>query len=85
GNPPRRSDAELLEAWANRNEYMRISAMAPEDIDVSDLDPAESDSWGDMDWERASRSGLLKSSGMLDAADAEMEADFQAWQKGQGL
>ncbi|MEH6756876.1 MAG: hypothetical protein V7676_05140 [Parasphingorhabdus sp.] len=85
GNPPRRSDAELLEAWANRNEYMRISAMAPEDIDVSDLDPAESDSWGDMDWERASRSGLLRRSGMLDAADAEMEADFQAWQKGQGL
>lgn len=35
-----------------------LQEVAPEDIDISDLDPAESDSWSLSDWDRADRSGL---------------------------
>ncbi|MEW4468750.1 hypothetical protein AB1K62_13060 [Parasphingorhabdus sp. JC815] len=69
-----RSDAELMAVLERQVEMKQIYAMAPEDIDVSDLDVTQSESWSDLDWERADRSGLLKSSGMLDSpAQDEIE------------
>jgi hypothetical protein len=59
-----RCDADImamLDLHAGRD---RIQAMAPEDVDVSDLDVAQCDSWDDLDWERADRSGLLQRSGL---------------------
>jgi len=61
-----RSDNDLLAAISLHSERERIMAMAPEDIDVSDLDIAERETWDDLQWERADRSGLLGRSGVFD-------------------
>lgn len=61
-----RSNTELLAVLEQRAESERIKAMAPEDIDVSDLDIAQCESWSDLDWERADHSGFLERSGLLD-------------------
>ncbi|QTD56107.1 hypothetical protein [Parasphingorhabdus cellanae] len=53
----------MLELQAGREQ---IQAMAPEDIDVSDLDVASRETWSDLDWDRAERSGLLERSGIFD-------------------
>lgn len=65
------SGADMMVELAKRAEMIRINTMAPEDIDISDLDVADSDNWDDCAWERASCSGLLERSGMLDEAAAE--------------
>ncbi len=61
-----RSDSDLLAAISFHAERERIMAMAPEDINVSDLDIAEREEWDELQWERADRSGLLKRSGLFD-------------------
>lgn len=58
-----RSDADIMVALELQAGRERIAAMAPEDIDVSDLDVAQCESWDDLEWERADRSGLLERSG----------------------
>lgn len=80
----RRSDAELMAALALQEGYARINAAPPEDIDVSDLDVAQSASWDDLDWERASRSGLLERSGMLDDAEEFSGAPKEAPSEDEG-
>lgn len=61
-----RSGSNLLAAISLHSGRERINAMAPEDIDVSDLDIAEREEWDDLQWERADRSGLLERSGIFD-------------------
>ncbi len=61
-----RSGSDLLAAISFHSERERIGAMAPENIDVSDLDIAEREEWDDLQWERADRSGLLERSGIFD-------------------
>ncbi len=67
----RRSNAEIIEALERDAERDRISAMAPEDIDVSDLDVTQCESWDDIQWHRADCSGLLERSGILDDPGGE--------------
>jgi hypothetical protein len=57
------TDQELAEQLAMHHERERIAAMAPEDIDISDLDPAEADDWDDLQWARAERSGMMDEPG----------------------
>lgn len=58
----------ILELDAGRD---RIAAMAPEDIDVSDLDIAQCEDWDELQWERADRSGFLERSGFYDQGEGE--------------
>ncbi|MEP2103751.1 MAG: hypothetical protein ABJP02_16590 [Parasphingorhabdus sp.] len=60
------SNSDLLATISLHSEREKIQAMAPEDIDVSDLDIAEREEWDDLQWERADRSGLLDRSGIFD-------------------
>ncbi len=60
------SNSNLLATIALHSEREKIQAMAPEEIDVSDLDIAEREEWDDLQWERAERSGLLERSGVFD-------------------
>lgn len=64
-NDPR-SNSDLLAPISFHSERERISAMAPEDIDVFDLEIAERETWDDLQWERADLSGLLERSGIFD-------------------
>jgi hypothetical protein len=49
------SDEEAADALIA---YKRIMATPPEEVDISDLDPAGADDWTDEQWLRADRSGL---------------------------
>ena len=53
-------EAEVLVRIENRHRY---GVGLPEEIDVSDLDPEDQESWTEEQAERAERSGLLDSSG----------------------
>lgn len=53
------SDEALLSRLEMFQERERIAAMAPEDVDTSDLDPYEADDWDDLQWARAERSGMM--------------------------
>ena len=70
-----RTNSELLAQLEMRDGYARINAMAPEDIDVSDLDVSQCESWSELDWARAARSGFLERSGILDEHDQELPHD----------
>ncbi|MEP2103946.1 MAG: hypothetical protein ABJP02_17605 [Parasphingorhabdus sp.] len=48
----------LMRRLRESQERGQIAATAPEDIDISDLDPDDAASWDDMQWERAMRSGM---------------------------
>ncbi|MEH6756808.1 MAG: hypothetical protein V7676_04785 [Parasphingorhabdus sp.] len=60
------SGADVMAQFSKSTEMIRINSMAPEDINVSDLDIAEREDWDDLQWERAHRSGLLERSGVFD-------------------
>ncbi|MEM8696705.1 MAG: hypothetical protein AAGE05_11850 [Pseudomonadota bacterium] len=47
----------LIAQFEKARELLRIAHTDPADIDISDLDPGESDGWTDVQWERAERSG----------------------------
>ncbi len=49
---------ELMARLREQREREQIAATAPEDIDISDLDPDDAADWGEMQWERAMRSGM---------------------------
>jgi hypothetical protein len=49
---------ELLQRLREHREREEIAATAPEDVDISDLDPDEAADWDDLQWERAMRSGM---------------------------
>ncbi|MEP2103783.1 MAG: hypothetical protein ABJP02_16770 [Parasphingorhabdus sp.] len=49
---------DLLERLREKQARELITATAPEDIDISDLDPDDAADWDDMQWERAMRSGM---------------------------
>lgn len=53
------SDDELFARLELCQQRDRIAAMAPEDVDTSDLDPYEADDWDDLQWARAERSGMM--------------------------
>ncbi len=48
----------LMQRLREKQEREQIAATAPEDIDISDLDPDDAADWGEMQWERAIRSGM---------------------------
>ncbi len=48
----------LMQRLREKQEREQIAATAPEDIDISDLDPDDAADWGEMQWERAIRSGI---------------------------
>ena len=52
--------AMALELLEERQEMARIDAMAPEDVDVDDLNPAKADEWDVLQWHRAEHSGMTK-------------------------
>ncbi|QTD54886.1 hypothetical protein [Parasphingorhabdus cellanae] len=66
-----RSNSDLLAAITLHSERETIQAMAPEDIDVSDLDVADCEDWDDLQWERAERSGYLERSGFYEQEEGE--------------
>uniref|UniRef100_UPI000D68B7BA hypothetical protein n=1 Tax=Sphingorhabdus sp. EL138 TaxID=2073156 RepID=UPI000D68B7BA len=68
------SNAQIMNALQLQQGRERILAMAPEDIDVSDLDLADCEEWGELDWERADRSGFLERSGFYEQEESEAEA-----------
>lgn len=49
---------ELMLRLREKQEREQIAATAPEDIDTSDLAPDDAADWGEMQWERAMRSGM---------------------------
>ncbi|WP_422344703.1 hypothetical protein [Parasphingorhabdus sp.] len=49
---------DLLERLREKQAREQIAATAPEDIDITDLDPDNAADWDDMQWERAMRSGM---------------------------
>jgi hypothetical protein len=63
------SDDELLSRLDMFRERERIAAMAPEDVDTSDLDPHEADGWDDLQWARAERSGMMDEPGFWEKAN----------------
>ncbi len=65
------SNAQIMNALRLQHGRERIMAMAPEDIDVSDLDLADCEEWDELDWERADRSGFLERSGFYEQAERE--------------
>ncbi|ATW02790.1 hypothetical protein [Sphingorhabdus sp. YGSMI21] len=65
------SDEELLERLEMFHERELIAAMAPEDVDTSDLDPYEADDWDDLQWARAERSGMMDQPGFWEKANPE--------------
>ncbi len=65
------SDDELASRLAMLHERERIAAMAPEDIDISDLDPSEADDWDDLQWVRAEYSGMTSEPGFWDKVPQE--------------
>ena len=80
-----RSSEEIMEILQLRDDHARIQAMAPEDIDVSDLDATQHESWGELDWARAARSGLLERSGILDGAEDELRFEEAGQHEGFGV
>ncbi|WP_109355721.1 hypothetical protein [Sphingorhabdus sp. EL138] len=68
------TNAQLMNALRLQHGRDQIMAMAPEDIDVSDLDLADCEEWGELDWERADRSGFLERSGFYEQEESEAEA-----------
>ncbi|QTD57215.1 hypothetical protein [Parasphingorhabdus cellanae] len=48
----------LLKRLREKQARAQIAATAPDDIDISDLDPNAAADWDDMQWERAMRSGM---------------------------
>jgi len=52
-------NAVLMDQLKSQHERERINATAPEDVDISDLDPLEAESWDDLQWLRAERSGMM--------------------------
>lgn len=69
---PPMTDATLMRSLAEADRRRALAAMAPEDIDISDLDPAESEDWDDDQWERAFRSGLADT-----MEDDDDEGDYE--------
>lgn len=67
-------DIDLMAVLQLKAERERLQTMAPEDIDVSDLDIAHRETWDDLQWERAERSGLLDRSGFYEQPESEVEA-----------
>jgi len=65
------SDDELLNRLEMFQERERIAAMAPEDVDTSDLDPYEADDWDDLQWARAERSGMMDQPGFWEKANPD--------------
>ena len=51
-------NGELLQRLREKQEREKIAATAPEDIDISDLNPDEAADWDDLQWERAMRSNM---------------------------
>ena len=66
------TDAALMQSLAEADRRRALAAMDPEDIDISDLDPAESEDWDDDQWERAFRSGLADT-----MEDDDDEGDYE--------
>ena len=60
------TNAQIMNALQLQQGRERILAMAPEDIDVSDLNLDDCEEWGELDWERADRSGFLERSGFYE-------------------
>ncbi|WBX83858.1 hypothetical protein [Sphingosinicella microcystinivorans] len=52
------ADGALMRSLAAFDRIRGYADMCPEDIDISDLDPADAENWDDDQWERAFRSGL---------------------------
>jgi|GEM_PF-3280251 len=52
-------DATLIARFDKARELLRIGRTDPAVIDISDLDPAQSEGWTDIQWARAERSGLF--------------------------
>ncbi len=71
-------DAALIRALSMADHMRACAAMRPEDIDVSDLDPAESEGWTDEQWERAFRSGLVDEMEDEGEDDAQEEGESAA-------
>ncbi|MEP3591648.1 hypothetical protein, partial [Parasphingorhabdus sp.] len=71
---PSLSNSDLLATISLHSERDRIQAMAPEDIDVSDLNIADCEEWDDLQWERAECSGFLERSGFYEQAESEAQA-----------
>lgn len=75
------SDDELISRLELFEERERIAATAPEDVDISDLDPFEAEDWDELQWERADRSGMMQEPGFWEKAnpggdDGEAESDW---------
>ena len=65
----------LLARFEEAREILRIAEADPADIDISDLDPEESDDWTDLQWARAEHSGLLHRLGWDEDEDEDEDED----------
>lgn len=65
------SDEQLLSRLETFQERERIAVTAPEDVDISDLDPFEADDWDDLQWARAERSGMMDEPGFWEKANPD--------------
>lgn len=72
----------MIEQLKTRQERERIDALAPEDVDISDLDPAAAETWDDMQWYRAERSGMMGEPGIWEKVDAAMANNEEPKGKG---
>ncbi|MEH6790440.1 hypothetical protein [Parasphingorhabdus sp.] len=67
------SERELMDRLVMNEERARIAAMNPQDIDISDLDPAEANDWDDLQWARAEYSGMMSEPDFWDKVPLEDE------------
>jgi len=72
---PTLAETELMLALAEADRLKAYAAMRPEDIDTSDLDPADCEDGTDDQWERAYRSGLVDALGDFDDDEDSEEGD----------
>ncbi|QJB69544.1 hypothetical protein [Parasphingorhabdus halotolerans] len=66
-------DRTIIDRLETEQARDRINAAAPEEIDRSGLDLAEAETWDDLQWLRAERSGMMDEPGFWEAVDPDGE------------
>ena len=62
------NDDELASRLTLFDERERIAATAPEDVDISDLDPFEAGDWDELQWAHADGKGMMEEPGFWEKA-----------------